>query len=180
MKFQNIMRKIAFIFFTLIILSSCAPSVYKLYDKYEQDPNFEQTKISGELLQIASFFIPEEQKAAHSLLQSVNSVAIVHYKGKGDLGFQADVLNSLKRGGYRKVLKSKSASTGASYFVKSRLGRVKEFHVLNYEDGNISLFSVDGKFSIGNLEKVYKLIKKQSRVKNFIDNFDLRNIRSQE
>lgn len=168
------MKKILTIVCTVFLLVSCAPSVYQVYDKYNQDPNFEHTKVSGELLQLASFLIPKEQKEARSLLKAVNSVDVVHYIGKNNLEFQKAILNSLDKGGYKEMLKSNTMEKGATFFVKNRLGKVREFHVLNYEDGNVSVFSIDGQLSIGDLEKVYTLIKKQTRVKSLMENFDRR------
>lgn len=174
------MKRFFFSFMVLCLLVACAPGVYSVYDEYKQDDNFEHTKVSGELLQLASFMIPKEQKTARTLLKAVRSVDIVNYRGEDNLVFQNSILHSLNRGGYREMLKNNSQAKGTTFFVKNRLGRVREFHVLNYEGGNVSVLSIDGRFSIGDLESVYNLVKKQTRIKDFIENFDLKDLRSED
>lgn len=174
------MRRSLFILIATFLFASCAPGVYGVYDKYKQDPNFEHTKFSGELLQLASFLIPKEQNTARTLLRAVSSVDIVNYKGKDNLGFQKAILHSLNRGGYKEIIKSNSQEKGTTFFVKKGLTRVREFHVLNYEGGNVSVFSIDGRFSIGDLESIYNLVKKQKNIKNFIDNFDIKDFQSED
>lgn len=169
------MKRFFFSSMVLLLLLACTPGVYSVYDKYKQDPNFGHTKFSGELLQLASFMVPKEQKATRTLLKAVRSVDIVNYTGKDNLGFQGAILHSLKKGGYKEVLKNNSKEKGTIFFVKKGLTRVREFHVLNYKGGNVSVFSIDGRFSIGDLESIYNLVKKQKNIKDFIDNFDLKN-----
>lgn len=174
------MKRILIIFLIVLAFAGCAPGIYQVYNQYDNDPNFEHTKISGELIQLASFLVPKEQKNTRNLLKSVNSVDIVHYTGKENLDFQKSILRSLKRGGYREILKNNKKEEGTTFFVKKGLSRVKEFHVLNYLGGNVSVFSIDGRFSIFDIEKVYRLIKKQESVKELINNFDFRKIRIED
>lgn len=173
------MRKTILIAFLASFLASCAPNIYQVYEQYRQDPKFEHTKVDGSLLQLGSFLISDEQKEIRSLLESINTIDIVNYKGNDNFAFQNAILKSLKASGYREVLKDKKAEMGATFFVKKGLTRVREFHVLNYEGGNVSVFSINGKFNIFNLEKIYKLVKKQDKMRNLIDNFNLKKVFSE-
>ncbi|PVX52031.1 uncharacterized protein DUF4252 [Balneicella halophila] len=168
------MKKIIIILSVAFTLLSCAPNIYQVYDKYDEDPSLQHTKIDGKLMQLTSFMIPKDQKATRSLIKSISSVDIVSYSGENNMNFQKDILKSLKRNGYREVMKNSNPEQGTTFFVKKGLTRVREFHVLNYEDGDVSVFSVNGKFAIGDLEKAYRLIKKQEGVKDFMDSFELK------
>lgn len=168
------MKKFIIILFVIIFFSSCTPNIYQVYDKYKQGTNFEHTKIDGSLIQLASLMIPKDEKESYAVLNAINSVDIVHYKGKDDLRFQKEILKSLKKAGYRELKNKQETEQNISIFVKKGLTRVREFHVLSYEEGNVSVFSIEGKFSISDLEKAYKLIKKHKGVKRFINNFDFK------
>ncbi len=167
------MMRVLLFAIVVVLFSSCSPNIYKVYEKYEQDPNFEQTKLDVSLLQLGGLFVSKDQKSVRSLLKAINSVDIVQYKGGENTVFQKEVLRSLKSGNYREVLEDKTTIEDAKFFIKKGLTNVKEFHVLNYEKGDVYLVSIDGKFNMWDLEKVYKLIKKQQNMSGIIKNIDL-------
>ncbi len=167
------MRRVFLFLMVIVAFSSCSPNIYKVYEKYEEDPNFEQTNVDVSLLKLGGLFVSKEQKSIKSLLNAINSVKIVQYDGGENRAFQKAVLRSLQSGGYREVLEGKAAAKDAKFFIKKGLTNVREFHVLNYKDGAISVFSINGKFNVWDLEKVYKLIKKQQNMSGLIKNLDL-------
>ncbi len=157
------MKKYIFAILLAVVVWSCAPSVYNLYEKHKADPNLEHTQISGEVLNVGSFLIPKKEKAALRLLKSIKSVDIVSYDEQKSAEFHKEFLNSLKNGGYKKIVKK-----DATFYVKRRLGTVKEFHTFNKKNGELTIFSVNGSFSVFDLDKAYRLIKKQQRMKGFL------------
>ncbi len=158
--------RFAGLFLFLLILVGCStPSVYNLYETHKSDPNLEHTQISGELLNLGSFLIPRSEKASLRLLKAVSSVDIVEYDSHKSAEFHKQFLHSLNKGGYKKIERE-----GQTFYVKKRLTKVKEFHTFTEHNGILTVFSVNGNFSVFDLEKAYRLIKKQRNLKSFMNN----------
>lgn len=163
------MKKQIIIFISIIVLLGCSPKIYTVYEKYENDPKFERTQLSGDLLQLASLFVPEKYSNERKLLEAVKSVDIVNYTGKDKSAFEYLIQKSLKRIGYREVMKNKGKQNDVRFFAKSGIGRVKEFHVVNSKSTGVSVFSIRGGFPISELRTVYNTLKKQENVKRYIN-----------
>ncbi len=158
------MMKSIVTFLLFVVLAGCSPSVYQVYEKYSDDPDFEKMQVDNEVFKLANLFIPSKEKAAKRLLESIVSAEIINYSGDKKSTFQKEVLSSLKSNGYKEISEEK----GVTLFAKRRLGNVKEFHALRYDNkGKITVFSVKGNFSVLDIAKVYKLIKKQEKIKGF-------------
>ncbi len=157
------MKRFYFYGLLLLILASCTtPNVYNIYKNHNADPNFTHTQLSGEVVALGSFLIPKKDKATKRILQGIKSVDIIQYNTVKSTDFSKEFFHSLQ-GAYQKIEKN-----GQTFYIKRKLGKVKEFHTFTESRGVLSIFSVNGDFSIFDLEKAYRLIKKQQSLKGFM------------
>lgn len=163
------MRKQIIIFIFTTGLLGCSPKIYNVYEKYENNPKFERTQLSGDLLQLASLFVPEKYSKEQNLIENIKSVDIVNYTGEDKAEFEYLVQKSLKRIGYREVIKNKETNDNLRFFAKSGIGQVTEFHVVNSKSTGISIFSIKGRFPISELKTVYNTLKKQGNLERYIN-----------
>lgn len=153
------MKKWYFILCIGILIMSCVPKVYRVYDKYEHEKEFHRSKISGEILGLTTLFMGDENMEIKNLLNSIKDIEVVTYSGMKTSAFDKDVRASFRGLGYKEVLQSKGNNSDLQFFVKKGIRKVRAFYAIGKDEDAVSVYAIRGTFHYTDLERAFAKLK---------------------